>query len=152
MDKDKLLKFLIDARTKTYAGGGNKVTPAWPGGYQYEFQERDWLYRDFYNLGDGIFIGLETVYFKDKPIWSNCYYGNFKAMAEEEVDKILRAALVANKSKTRLWHDVEWKKDDFTYYCKSDFPGNLDEMAGTEEIYKGKSKVYFLFYAGGFIG
>lgn len=152
MDKTKLLQFLIDARTKTYAGGGNEVSPAFPGGYQYEYSDGDFLYRDFYNLGNGIFMGLETIYSADKPVWSNCYYGNFKQMSEEEVDAILRGALVANKDKARLWYDVEWKKGDFTYFCKSDFAGSIDEMAGSEEIYKGKTKVYFLFYAGGFIG
>lgn len=152
MDKTKLLKFLIDARSKTYAGSGKEVEPSWLGGHQYEFKDGDWLYRDFYNLGNGIFMGLETIYLKDKPVWSNCYYGNFKSMTEAEVDKILRGALVANKDKARLWFDVEWKNGDFTYLCKSDFAGSLDEIAGSEEIYKGKTKVYFLFYAGGFIG
>lgn len=152
MDKTKLLDFLINARTKTYAGGGNKTTPAWPGGHQYEFSEGNFLYRDFYNMGNGIFMGLETVYLKNKPVWSNCYYGNFKAMTEEEVDQILRQALIDNKNKARLWHNIKWEKDNFTYYCNSDSGGSLDECSGQEEIYKGKSKVYFLYYAGWFIG
>lgn len=152
MDKNKLLKFLIDARTKTYVSGGNKVVPAFPGGHQYEFKDGDWLYRDFYNLGNGIFMGLETICLKDKPVWSNCYYGNFKEMTEEEVDKILRGALVANKDKARLWYEVKWTKENFSYLCSADSDGSLDEMSGTEEIYKGKTKVYFFFYAGGMIG
>lgn len=152
MDKKKLLNFLIKARAKTYAGGGGKVKPAFSGAYQLEYKEGSWLYRDLYNMGNGIFMGLETVYFKDKPVWSNSYYGNFKGMTEEEIDSILRKALIANKSKTRLWTKVEWKKDGFTYLCTPDFPGSIDETAGLEEIYKGKKKVYFLFYAGAFIG
>lgn len=152
MDKNKLLTFLIEARTNTYAGGGGKVKPAFPGSTQLEYKEEDWLYRDVYNMGNKIFTGLETVYFKNKPVWSNCYYGDFKGMTEKEVDEILQAALIKNKDRTRLWYQVEWKKKNFKYVCTPDYQKGIEEVAGLEEIYKGKEKVYFLFYAGGFIG
>ncbi|MGA3292084.1 MAG: DUF5680 domain-containing protein [Candidatus Microgenomates bacterium] len=152
MDKKKLTDFLINARSETYAGGGGKVAPTFRGGTQLEYRVGNWLYRDFYNTGNGIFIGLETVYFKEKPVWSNCYYGNYKGMTEEETDSILRQALIANKDKTRLWEKVKWGKSSFKYLCTPDFTGSIDEVSGLEEIYKGKKKVYFLFYAGGFIG
>lgn len=152
MDKKKLTDFLIVARAATYASGTNKVTPAFPGSKQYEFRQGSWLYRDFYNQGNRLFMGLETIYFDNKPAWSNCYYGNFSKMTEEEIDKILRQALIENKDKARLWFDIEWKKDGYTYLCKSDFNGDIDEIAGSEEIYRGKEKVYFFYYAGGFIG
>ncbi len=152
MDKKKLLAFLIEARSKTYAGSGGKVKPAFNGAYQLEYRQGDWFYRDFYNLGNAIFMGLETIYFKGKPVWSNSYYGNFKGMTEKEIDDILRQALIKNKNKTRLWHQVEWKKGNFKYVCTPDYQKGIEEVAGLEEIYKGKEKVYFLFYAGGFIG
>jgi len=152
MNKTKLLNFLVNARVKTYAGGGGKVPPAFPESTQMEYKEDGWLYRDLYNLGNSIFMGLETVYFENKPVWSMCYYGNFKGMTEKEIDKILRKALIENKDTTRLWHKVQWKKGDFLYTCVPDFPGSIDEMAGLEEIYKGKKKVYFFYYAGGLIG
>ena len=152
MDKKKLLSFLIDARANTYAGGKGKVKPAFPGSTQLEYKEGEWFYRDIYNLGNKIFMGLETVYFKDKPVWSMCYYGDFKKMTEKEVDEILRAALIKYKDKTRLFHQVEWEKGEFKYICTPDFNSGIDEVAGLEEIYKGKDKVYLLYYAGGFIG
>jgi len=152
MDKKKLLSFLIDARANTYAGGSGKVKPAFPGLTQLEYKEKDWSYRDVFNMGNKIFMGLETVYFKNKPVWSNCYYGDFKSMTEKEVDEILRGALIKNKDKTRLWYQVEWKKENFKYTCTPDYQKGIEEVAGLEEIYKSKEKVYFLFYAGGFIG
>ena len=152
MDKKNLHSFLIDARANTYAGNTGKVKPAFPGSTQLEYKEGDWLYRDIYNLGNKIFMGLETVYFKTNPIWSMCYYGNFKGMTENEIDEILRAALIRYKDKTRLWHQVEWKKDNFMYVCIPDYQEGIEEVAGLEEIYRGKDKVYFLYYAGGFIG
>ncbi len=152
MDRKKLLSVLIKARSNTYAGDRGKVKPAFLGSTQLEFKEGNWFYRDFYNLGNSIFMGLETVYFKDKPVWSMCYYGDFKGMTEKEVDEILRAALIKYKDKTRLWYQVEWKKENFKYVCTPDYQKGIDEVAGIEEIYKGKEKVYFLFYAGGLIG
>lgn len=150
VDKKKLEAFLIKARTKTYAGGGGKVIPAFIGSYQLEHKEEDWLYRDVYNLGNAIFAGLETVYFKDKPVWTMSYYGDFKALTEEEADKVLRGALIENKDRVRLWHEVNWEKDKFTYSCAG--YGNIDELGGEEEITKSGEKVYYFYYAGGFIG
>ena len=70
MDKKKLISFLIDARSNTYAGGGGKVKPAFSGSTQLEYKKGGWLYRDVYNLGNKIFMGIETVYLKSKPVWS----------------------------------------------------------------------------------
>ena len=150
MDKKKLEEFLIKARTKTYAGAAGKVTPAFKESYQLEYKEGDWLYRDVYNMGNSIFAGLETVYYKEKSVWSMSYYGNFKKLSEEETDKILRGALIANKETARLWHDFGWEKDNYSYTCAG--YGDMDELGGTEEITKDGEKVYFFYYAGGFIG
>jgi len=152
MDKKKLISFLIDARSNTYAGGGGKVKPAFSGSTQLEYKDGKWLYRDLYNLGNKIFMGLETVYFKGKPVWSMCYYGDFKKMSENEIDEVLRAALIKHKDKVRLWHKVEWKKGNFKYVCTPDYERGIENVAGLEETYKGKEKVYYLYYAGGLIG
>lgn len=152
VDKKKLFNFLIEARSNTYAGNGGKVKPALPGSTQLEYKNKDLLYRDIYNMGNGIFMGLETIYSNGKPVWSMSYYGDFTKMTEEEIDKILRAALIKYKDKTRLWHDVEWKSGNFKYVCTPDFQGGIEQLAGAEEVYKGKERVYSFFYAGGLIG
>lgn len=153
METKTLLSFLIHARSNTYAAGNEaKVVPVFPGSTQLEYKKGDWLYRDIYNFGNGIFMGLETIYFKDKPIWSMCYYGDFTKMTEEEIDKILRAALIKYKDKTRLSQKVVWEKDNFKYICTPDFEKGIEQVAGLEEVYKNKEKVYYLFYAGGLIG
>ncbi len=152
MDKNKLLAFLIEARSNTYAGGGGKVEPALPGSTQLEYKKGVWFYRDVYNLGNKIFMGLETIYFNNQAVWSMCYYGNFKKITEKEADEVLRKALIEMKDKTRLWHPVEWKKGRYKYTCIPDGQRNIDEISGLEEICKGANKIYFLYYAGGFIG
>ena len=77
MDKNKLTQFLLKARTKTYAGHSGRVKPLLVGSKQLEYKEDNWLYRDIFNIGNNKFAGLETIYFKNKPIWSMSYYGNF---------------------------------------------------------------------------
>lgn len=151
MDKSKLLRFLIMARTKTYVGGSGKVKSAFPGGHQLEYRESDWVYRDFYNLGNAKFMGLETVYFQNMPVFSMSYFGNFQGMTEKEVDEILRQALLKHKEKTRLWHNVTWKKGEYTYSYLAD-GDSLEEFGGTEEIQKKGKRVYHFYSAGGLIG
>ncbi len=97
-------------------------------------------------------MGLETIYYQDKPILSVSYFGNFKSMSEEETDRVLRKALTDNVSKTRLWNDVNWKFENYRYSCKADISGSIDEFSGTEKVLKDGTIVYYLYYAGGFIG
>jgi len=152
LNKEKLLQFLLEARTKTYAGSQGKVKPVLNGSVQMEYKEEDWFYRDIYYIGNGIFMGIEVIHFREKPIWSMSYYGNFKKMTEPEIDKILRGALMDNWQEARLWKKVEWEKGDFKYICEPDFEGSIDEMAGLEKIFKSGEQVYTFFYAGGLIG
>src|SRR5690348_5162661 len=134
IDKHKLIKFLLTARTKTYAGAGGKVTPLLTGSTQLEYSEANWLYRDIYNIGNGKFIGLETIYFENKPVWSMSYYGNFEKMTEEEADKILRKALQDKWDKVRLWNNVRYTVDNYKY--TNEGSGSADEFNGSEKIEK----------------
>jgi len=150
MKKDELEKFLLNARTKTYAAAEGKTEVILPGSDQYEYSEGDFIYRDIYYTGNGIFSGLETVYFKATPVWSMSYFGNFSKMTEKQADGMLRKALMDNWETTRIYKWVEKDYGDFKYMC--DGVGTLDELSGTEEIYANDKKVYFFYYAGGFIG
>jgi hypothetical protein len=49
-----------------------------------------------------------------------------------------------------MYKQVDKDYGGFTYSCAGS--GSIDELNGAEEIYVGKEKVYFFFYAGGFIG
>lgn len=151
MNKTKLTDFLLKARTKTYAGDSGEVKPLLIGSKQLEYKENDWLYRDVYYTGQGLFMGFETVYFKDQPVWSMSYYGNFRKLTEAEVDRVLRKALLEHWKTTRIWKNVAWKSGAYQYTCTPDFEGSIDEMAGKENIYKNGKEVYFFFYAGGVI-
>ena len=150
MDKIELEKFLLKARTKTYAAGTSKSDPLLPGSVQYEFTDGDFSYRDVYYIGNGIFPGLETIFYKDKPVWSMSYFGDFSTMTEEQVDSMLRKALMELWETTRIYKQIDKDYGEFTYTCNGS--GTIDELEGTEEIHVGKDRVYFFYYAGGFIG
>lgn len=147
-NKEELTQFLLNARTKTYAGSGGKAQPAFDGSSQLEHKEGDWFYRDVYYTGPKSFMGLEAIYCQDKIVWSMSYYGSFKGMTEDELDQVLREALMQNWKTTRIWNKVEWEKDDYKYVCQPDFEGSIDELAGLETISKAGKEIYKFFYAG----
>ncbi len=151
MNKKELTTFLLKARTKTYMGNGGKVKATLKDSYQLEHGQGKWLYRDVYWSGNGIFMGLEVIYYKNIAVWSMSYYGNFKKMKEDEIDSILRSALLKNWKTVRIWKKVEWKKGNYRYVCKPGFKGSINNMAGSEQIFKNKDIVYFFFYAGGLL-
>ncbi len=150
LNKKELTDFLLKSRTKTYAGNSGKVKPLLEGARQLEYKEGNWLYRDIYNQGRGKFAGLETIYFEGKPVWSESYYGNFEKMTEEEVDKILRHALIDKARDVRIWNTVRYEMGDYIYLNEGS--GNIDELEGSERIEKNGETVYFFYYAGGFVG
>lgn len=149
MNKQKVINFLLKARTQTYAGNDSKVEPLLKGSTQFEYSKDTLLYRDIYNIGNGLFVGLETIYLNDAPIWSMSYFGNFKKMSEEETDKILRKALIDKWNKARLWDDIKVKSDGYEYICEGS--GDISEFGGTEKIVKKNETVYYFYYAAGFI-
>lgn len=150
MKKDTLERFLLKARTQTYAGATRKSKPLLPESVQYDYAEEEFSYRDIYYLGNGIFSGLETVFHKDKPVWSMSYFGDFSQMTEQQADTMLRKALTEHWQTTRLYTHVEKDYGDFTYEC--DGSGSIDHAEGSEEICAEGESVYRFYYAGGFIG
>jgi hypothetical protein len=150
MNKEELEKFLLKARTQTYAAATGKSEPLLPGSVQYEYENSDYSYRDVYYIGNGIFPGLESVFYRGEPVWSMSYYGDFSKMTEEQADKMLRKALMELWETTRIYNRVEKDYGDFTYTCTGQ--GTIDELSGTEEIVANNDKLYFFNYSGGFIG
>ena len=149
MPKHDIIEFLVKARTATYAGASGKSEPAFKQSFQLEYKDKDWFYRDVYNNGNGIFVGFETIYYKENVVWSMSYFGNYKKLSEEEVDKILRKSLVAKKDTTRLWNNVSFASGMYEYRCEG--YGDINELGGTEKILKEGKEVYLFYYAGGVI-
>lgn len=147
MNKE-LEQFLYKARTKTYAGAGGKVNPLFSDSTQLEYAEGNFLYRDIYYTGKNTFVGMETVYMNNKTIYGTSYYGNWGEMTEEEIDNILRGALIANPE-TRSYKKMAWEKDGFIYTCTPDsFSKSIAEIGGYESISKNDKEIYRFYYAG----
>ncbi len=144
---EQLEPFLIKARANTYASDEGRVKAALNNSTQLEYKESDWLYRDVYYTGKNTFYGMETVFYLNKPIFGVSYYGNWGDMTEEEIDNILRGALINNKE-TRLYKKVEWEKDGFIYTCDPASTDGINEIGGTEQITKDDKHVYVFYYAG----
>ena len=134
----------------TYAAASGQSKPLLPNSVQYEYDDGDFTYRDIYYIGNGIFPGIETVFYNRKPVWSMSYFGDFSKITEEQADNMLREALIELWETTRIYKEVEKEYDDFKYVCEGS--GSIDKLEGSEKIYVGKDKVYFFYYAGGFIG
>lgn len=143
----QLTDFLLKARTQTYAAGTGKVESLIPGTEQFEYQESEFSYRDIYNVGKGKFVGLETIYFDEKPVWSMAYYGNFGKLSEEETDLTLRKALMDKWDEVRIWNTVEYSVGEYEYLNEG--MGTIEELQGTEKISKNGEEVYSFIYAGG---
>jgi len=150
INKDSLTSFLLNARKNTYAGNAGEIIPLLEGSRQFEFKEKEFLYRDIFNIGNNKYAGLETIYHKSKPVWSMSYYGNFENLTEKEVDTILRKALSEKWDRVRLWNNVKYKIDEYEY--SNNGSGNIDELDGSEKLEKNGETVYYFYYAGGLIG
>lgn len=149
LKKLAFIDFLLKARAQTYAGNKGQVKPLLAGSRQYEYKSGKLLYRDIYNIGKGRFVGLETIYLNGQPIWSMSYYGNFEKMTEEEVDSVLRKALITKWDRVRLWHKVSYQVNGYTY--KNEGSGNADQFDGGETIQKDGQTLYYFYYASGVI-
>ena len=92
----QLITFLCEAKRRTYAAQGDEATvpPLLPGARQLEYREGPWFYRDIY-FGMRSFVGQETVYYEEKPVWAMGYAGGLlrDEADPEEVYRFLRAAL-----------------------------------------------------------
>lgn len=143
-------KFIIEARTETYASSNGFVKSALNGSKQLEYKKGNLLYRDVYYTGKNNFYGIETIFDNDKPVFGMSYYGNWGDMTEQEIDEILRVALISNP-KTRLNKEIEWRNKDFVYNCNPDTTDGIKEIGGTETISKNGNQIYIFYYAGGML-
>lgn len=150
MNKRNLEVFLLTARTQTYASATGQSKPLLPKSVQYEYQAEEYLYRDIYYIGNGIFPGIETVFYKSRPVWSMSYFGDFSSMTEEQADTLLRQALIDMWDQTRMYSIVKKDYGDWRYVCEG--RGTINKLSGAEKIYVNNEPVYRFYYKGGFIG
>lgn len=152
---EKLIDFLIEAKTQTYANENvEKASSSRKGSHDYNYQKDSMIYHDTY-FGGTKFMGEEVVYFENEtPIWGMNYYGITldESLSEEAMDKVLRPALMKvgeDKDIIPVRGPRNYKNDDYEYNFSVN--GDLDSFEGVEIISKGNVKIYELKCHGGVI-
>lgn len=110
MDLVALDRFIVLAKRQTYVGDGVKAAPSRTGSHDLSFADGDWSYRDSY-FGGTDFLGQETVWLRDKPVWAMNYYGY--VLRPELIDAsragaTIKAALSAVYAEGRFLGGFEW--------------------------------------------
>ena len=153
--EEDLAKFLVVAKRRTYAGLDDDATidnPLLAGSMQLEFHDQDWMYRDIYQ-GMSFFTGIETVYFKQNPVWAMSYSGgalhNITADDTRHIYAFLRSALMLVSEELPFRGPLEHTMDDTSY--RMDIDGALARFKGVEEVLIADSCKYQLSFAGGLI-
>ena len=149
---DELIHFLLHAKHRTYAGQGDdaSVTPLLPGSLQLEYREPPFFYRDIY-FGMASFVGQETAYFRERPVWSLSYAGGVapEISVRDEVRAIyafLRQALQLVTYERPYRGPQFYHAGSYRYLDASQ--GDITRFHGEEMIMSGGKRVYELRYSG----
>jgi Domain of unknown function (DUF5680) len=76
MTNEDLNGFVVRAKRGTYVGNGIVSPSSRPGSHDLTYDEDHWSYRDSY-FGGTDFLGQETVWRDEVPVWAMNYYGSF---------------------------------------------------------------------------
>lgn len=154
MKVSELAEFLVRAKRKTYAGGGEEISPQRPGFKELDYKEGDWYYRDscsgFYQAP-----GQEVVYFRGKPVWAMAYGGGMrKEFRGDEgfINKVfgfLKKCLLRVEEKEPFRGPRSFAKDGFSYEMKLE--GDITDFSGEEKIFYQKKEVFRQYFIGGLI-
>lgn len=150
----KFTRFLCDAKRSTYAAQDKRarVDPVLRGSYQLEFLEGALYYRDIYFGGD-YFTGLETVYFKETPVWGMSYAGGLnEGLQADETPGIytfLTEALREVPLDAPFRGPAIYNQANFQYTNR--IIGALSRFSGVETINFRDLPVYQLHYSGGLL-
>lgn len=148
---EALKQFLVIAKQKTYAAGGEGGAKILTGGEkEYIFEQAGFKYVDRYS-GHEQFSGREEVWTDNKLIWSMEYVGGIlsKNVSPDNAYIFLRQALKSVPEDRPFRGPENFKEGDYEYVNKTD--GDLNNFAGEEKIFHNNKLIYQLKYNGGII-
>lgn len=151
MDIVALDRFIVLAKRQTYVGDGVKAAPSRTGSHDLTFAEGDWSYRDSY-FGGTDFLGQETVWLRDEPVWAMNYYGYILRPDLTDASRAgatIKAALSAMYAEGRFLGGFEWTGPHGTYRDIS--TGDVAHFHGREAIEVAGVEAYALDYFGGLV-
>lgn len=147
-----LEEFLVEAKSATYVGGGDKsATPTRQGSHDLTYQNRDWHYIDSY-FGGTDFIGQEVVWHQGIALWAMNYYG--RILKPQMIDasvagRVIQRSLSALYREGRFLGGFTHQVEELIYVDTND--GEFHSFTGVERIYREGIEVYRLDYHGGLI-
>lgn len=153
-DQKELAQFLVKAKIATYASGSNEFTvkPDLIASHQLEYSEGALLYRDIY-YGGLHFIGVETVFRGEQPIWGMSYYGGVLPESSQDqtvgMPDVLKAALREVPLEAPFRGPESYRQGKYCYDNK--IVGDIFDFHGTEIIALDGQAIYRLHYSGGII-
>jgi hypothetical protein len=151
MDVTALERFIVLAKRQTYVGDGVKAAASRTGSHDLSFADSDWSYRDSY-FGGTDFLGQETVWLRDEPVWAMNYYGYIlrsDLIDASRAGATIKAALSVMYTEGRFLGGFEWTGPHGTYRDSS--TGDAAHFHGREVIEVGGVAAYALDYFGGLV-
>jgi len=150
---DDFVDFLLEAKRATYAAGAPELAVASrPGSKDLPYRRGPWSYLDGYYGGEA-FSGEEAVWHDDgsdarAPVWSMNYYGTLLGPdIDDDFSRCLKAALAAAPRAAPYRGPELFRLGEYTFVCR--WAGGLEFFSGEEEIFRGETPVYRLFFHGG---
>lgn len=152
LNKERIATFLNEANKNSYANkNALKSASLRPASKDYYFEKDNLIYHDTY-FGERNFIGEEVIYDDNIPVWGANYYGFVigERIEEKDVADFLRQALMQKCGDIiPVRGPVSFKNEKSEY--RFNVSGDLENFAGTEEIFFSGKIVYRLFIHGGTI-
>jgi len=154
IDLQNLANFLVKAKIVTYASGSDEftVTPALANSHQLEYVDGNLCYRDIY-YGGLRFIGMETVFRSELPIWGMSYYGYVLPGSGDTqiagMPPVLKAALRKVSLEAPFRGPETFHQSDYHY--QNQMNGDISSFNGTETIKFQEQLIYQLHYTGGVV-
>jgi len=143
--------FVVRAKSATYVGSGLRAESSRLGSHDLTFESDEWLYRDSY-FGGTDFLGQETVWFQEQPVWAENYYGYIlrpDLIDAEKAGRTIKAALSAMYQEGRFLGGFDWSGPHGHYQDRSS--GDVSHFHGREIILVSDIEAYALEYCGGLI-
>jgi hypothetical protein len=151
MDEKLLTEIIVRAKAATYVGDGAKVPSSRVGSHDLSWSQGEWRYLDSY-FGGRDFLGQETLWLRQEPVWAMNYYGYIKRPSlidAQSAGETIKAALSTMYREGRFLGGWTWKGSHGDYVDESE--GDATHFHGREIILVGGVEAYCLDYFGGLI-
>ena len=146
---DQLEGFVVEAKSRTYAGDGGSILSAVPGEHEHGHERGPWRYRDRY-VGGTDFCGQEVVWHHQVPVWAMVYYGTILRPGDIDgatAGRVIKAALSSLYAEGRFLGG--WLAEVDGWHYEDANSGDVSSFTGQEHISRAGDMCYRLWYAGG---